>query len=134
MQEKPIRLAVVGSRNLLADNDQNRLFFYAMLDQVIDANFRDKSICIVTGDEKNGADRLAKEYAEEMGIPCIVKKADWDLYPNRRAAGPIRNSEIVLESDVMIAFPPTSRRGGTHDSIEKMEKKGGKIFQFPVSQ
>jgi hypothetical protein len=53
----------------------------------------------------NGADLLAKEYAQFHNIPRIEVKADWSKHG--RAAGPIRNKEMLLEfpNAIVIAFP-----------------------------
>ncbi len=48
--------------------------------------------CIVQGDA-TGADRLGKRYADENEIPLLTFAANWDEHG--KAAGPIRNSEMI---------------------------------------
>jgi hypothetical protein len=96
---------------------------------LIDENYRDSKIVIVTGDEPKGVDRLAKEYAQDHNIPCIIKIANWPLY--RLAAGPIRNSEMVVASDIMVAFPSKTGKG-TQDSIAKMERAGKRVIVVEI--
>lgn len=59
-----------------------------------------------------GADTLAGVYAAEHGIDCVDYPADWDRYG--KAAGPIRNAEMLLDfgPDAVIAFP--GGRGTAH--------------------
>ena len=59
--------------------------------------------CIIEG-EARGADTLAREVAEELGIPVDPYPADWDRF--HKAAGPIRNRQMVNEGkpDIVVAF------------------------------
>lgn len=58
---------------------------------------------IIHGDAR-GADSLAKRYAIERGIPHLPFPADWQTHG--RAAGPIRNKEMLRQNpDIVIAFP-----------------------------
>lgn len=52
-----------------------------------------------------GADSLADRYAREKGIPVQRFHADWQAYG--KAAGPIRNKQMLLDSDpdLVVAFP-----------------------------
>ena len=52
----------------------------------------------------NGADFLARRYAEENNIPCVTYKADWELHG--RSAGPKRNEKMLRENReaTLIAF------------------------------
>ncbi len=51
-----------------------------------------------------GADSLAAKIAAELGIPAEAHPADWTKYG--RAAGPIRNQEMVARKpDLLLAFP-----------------------------
>lgn len=51
-----------------------------------------------------GADLLAAQVAEEMGIPIEAHPADWEKH--KRAAGPIRNAEMVARKpDLLLALP-----------------------------
>jgi hypothetical protein len=59
---------------------------------------------------------LAATYAEEHRIPLIVFEADWNKHGKR--AGFIRNTDIVMESDMIVAFWDGKSRG-TADTIAK---------------
>ena len=56
---------------------------------------------IISGGAK-GADSLAQRYATEHNVPFKCFNADWDAYG--KAAGPIRNKQIIDECDEVIAF------------------------------
>ena len=53
----------------------------------------------------SGADLMAKDYAETFNIPYVTVEADWNKHG--RAAGPIRNKEMLLKypNAVIVAFP-----------------------------
>jgi hypothetical protein len=56
--------------------------------------------------DASGADALAVEWARYHSIPYTVFKADWDKHG--RAAGPIRNGEMLAAAGVnaiVVAFP-----------------------------
>ena len=73
-----------------------------------------------------GADTLAENWAEEYGIPITIFRPDWKAYG--KAAGPIRNTDIVNECTHMIAFPSVKGKG-TQDSIKKA-KENGKLVEI----
>ena len=58
---------------------------------------------IIHGGAK-GADAIAGEYAEINGFACEVYPADWGKHG--RAAGPIRNRQMIVEGrpDVVVAL------------------------------
>lgn len=51
----------------------------------------------------SGVDTLSKLYAKGYSIPCKVYAANWKTYG--KASGPIPNTSIVNDIDVLIAFP-----------------------------
>jgi predicted Rossmann fold nucleotide-binding protein DprA/Smf involved in DNA uptake len=75
-----MKLAVVGSRTF-----NNYEFFKDKLDQL--------SVAKIISGGARGADQLAERYAKEKGISFEIYSAKWKQYG--RAAGPIRNEEIV---------------------------------------
>ena len=50
---------------------------------------------IIHGANPRGADKLADELADELGIPKLRFPADWDEHG--KAAGPIRNQRMIDE-------------------------------------
>lgn len=74
-----------------------------------------------------GADKLALEWAEERGMEILKYPADWKRY--KRAAGPIRNSEMGKVADALIAFW-NGNSGGTKHMITDMLKRKKKVLFF----
>jgi len=66
-----------------------------------------------------GADTLAEKYAEEHNIPKKIFHAQWDLFGKK--AGFLRNTTIVENSELIVAFWDSKSRG-TRDSIGKANK------------
>ena len=94
--KKNYRLVVAGSRNF---NDYSLLC--ATLDEVVGELKSKYNVTIVSG-TANGADKLGEKYAEKHGLKIERHPANWGFYG--RGAGPIRNAEMVKESDGVIVF------------------------------
>ena len=108
--EPKIRLAVVGSRGF---TDQD--FVYRKLNDLLRLYTFPWEVQIISGGAR-GVDTLAKKYAVAMGNPYLEFPADWAKHG--RAAGMIRNSEIIRQSDEVVAFWD-GKSAGTRDSIFK---------------
>ena len=68
-----------------------------------------------------GADTLAALYAEQRGLPLTVFPADWQRHG--RAAGMLRNSQIVAAATMVLAFWD-GESAGTADTIAKTKEAG----------
>jgi len=90
-----------------------------------DKNHEDPITALIEG-EASGADSIAREVAEEMGIPVKSYPAEWDRYGN--AAGAIRNSQMLKteKPDLVGAFHDElwSKSRGTLDMVKKSTKAG----------
>jgi len=73
----------------------------------------------------SGADQMAEEYASMIGLKSKVFMADWDKHG--KAAGPMRNAEMAVYSDYLIAFWDGSSRG-TKNMIGLARKGGLKVY------
>jgi hypothetical protein len=104
-----VRALVCGSRDY---SDYRRLAW--TLDAVNGAH----GIDFVIEGEARGADRLARRWAEERGIPFKGYPANW---ARGRKGGPIRNRQMLAEGkpDLVIAFPlgKLSESDGTKDMV-----------------
>jgi hypothetical protein len=81
--------------------------------------------------EARGADILARLSAEAMGIEVKRFPADWEKYG--RAAGPIRNSQMLKEGrpDVVVGFHyKIDESKGTRDMLTRAKKAGKATFIF----
>ena len=85
---------------------------------------------IIVGDAK-GVDAIATRWARGMGIPVRVFPADWQTHG--KAAGPIRNQEMVdTNPDICYAFPRKGSKG-TWDCVERCAEKRIKTRALPIS-
>lgn len=114
-----MKLAVVGSRDFLD---------YGWMEQCLLRAFDMGDVEAVISGGARGADSLAARFAREHGLPLIVFHADWERHGRR--AGPIRNSEIVRNADVLAAFWDGASRG-TGDAVAKARAAGKEVHIFP---
>lgn len=76
---------------------------------------------LIVGDAR-GADQIAATVATELGWDVYVFGADWDRHG--RAAGPIRNREMLdTQPDVVLAFQ-RDRSKGTQDTVDEATRRG----------
>ncbi|MDR0676990.1 MAG: DUF2493 domain-containing protein, partial [Elusimicrobiota bacterium] len=75
---------------------------------------------IVSGGAQ-GADFLAENFAKEYNLKKLIFKPEWKLYGAQ--AGFLRNTHIVDNSDMLIAFW-NGESSGTKDSIVKAKQRG----------
>jgi len=110
-----MRLAIIGSRTF---NDQKR--FDKWIAEAIDLwGMPDE---VVSGGAR-GADRLGEKWACANGIEVTIYLPDW--IKHGKAAGPIRNRDIISRATHVLAFP--SHRGkGTQHSISLAKKDASK--------
>ncbi len=104
-----VKIAVVGSRTF-----RN----YGLLKTTM--NGFSKPFIVVSGGAA-GADSLAERYAREAGLPTEVYPADWARHG--RAAGMIRNKQIVDAADHVVAFWD-GRSRGTANTIDRARSAG----------
>lgn len=112
-----LRVLVCGSRYW-----EDRDFLYAVLDDLP----LEEIEAVIEG-EAPGADTMAREWAEARGIGGKVLKfpAQWELYG--RAAGPIRNKQMLVEGKptVCIAFSDDlTKSRGTKNMVDQARAAG----------
>jgi len=108
-----MNLAIVGSR----DMTQSTLFNEVMAKYVKNHGLPK---CIISGGAK-GADAFAKQYAIKNNIPYLEMAPNWRKYG--KAAGPMRNTDIIAQAEYVISFP-SHFGSGTQDSINKAQDRG----------
>ncbi len=79
---------------------------------------------VLHGDAK-GLDTLVRKIADRMYLDAEPFFADWDKHG--RAAGPIRNREMVATADLLIAFPGGK---GTEDCIRAAKERGIPVLRL----
>lgn len=75
---------------------------------------------VVSGGAR-GVDMMAEHAARKRGLKVTVFLADWDKYG--KAAGFLRNGQIVAHADKVVAFWDGKSRG-TLDTIQKARAAG----------
>lgn len=104
-----MRLAIIGSRTF---EDYHLLSCSIII-------FLSKNITEVISGGASGADSLGERFANYYHFPIKIFKPEWTKYG--KAAGFIRNQQIVDNSDMILAFWDGKSRG-TQDTIEKAKK------------
>jgi YspA, cpYpsA-related SLOG family len=97
--------------------------------------FSGKKVLLIHGDCR-GADKLSGIAAKQLGFNLSVKPADWDKY--NKAAGPIRNKEMIKEAleyqtqgipTVVLAFHDSLEESkGTLNCVNEAKKQGLKVI------
>lgn len=106
-----MRLLITGDRNW-----RNEDIIHAFLKSYLESH---PGLVIIHGGA-DGADSIAGDIAESMGIKTLEFKADWNRYG--RAAGPIRNQQMLDEGrpDAVVAFHRELRYArGTLDMVKR---------------
>lgn len=121
MSFRPFRIIVTGSRNWADAETIHRKLRFAILTAL--AGPADEVVIAQGGGP--GADEIARAYAAKLRLKCETFDADWDKHG--KAAGPIRNGEMLAPgADLVLAFPIGTRSTspGTWDCIEKAARVG----------
>ena len=113
-----MRVAIVGSRTF-RDKD---LLWKTMDGLTYDGKPVTPALIVSGG--ASGADTLGEAWAKAHAIPIKIFKPDWLKYG--RAAGPIRNRDIVQEADLVVAFWDGVSKGTL--STRNEARKAGKPF------
>ena len=89
----------------------------------------DPSELLVIQGGAEGADRLARDWAESEGVTVMEFPANWYFFG--KAAGPIRNNAMMRwgAPDVVVAFP--GGRGTAH-MVELARSKGINVVEIPL--
>ena len=106
-----MRLAVCGGRTF-GRVQEERDFVHGWIEKVLEGH--DDNVIIQGG--APGADEWAVDWAIINNVKYVTFYADWKKY--KRAAGPIRNQQIIDEGvpDLLLAFPGNK---GTADMIRR---------------
>lgn len=92
----------------------------ALLNKVLERLHAQHAFTVLIHGDASGADRLSGEWAASKGIQVEARPADWKKHG--RAAGPIRNSQMLDEKpELVIAFPGGK---GTADMVRKAKQAG----------
>lgn len=107
-----MKVAVIGSRDF---ND------YEEVKQTLSTI----NITLLVSGGAKGADTLGERYAKEHNIETKIFLPDWEKHDKK--AGFLRNTDIINEAELIIAFWDGQSKG-TKDSIEKAFKSEKKLL------
>jgi hypothetical protein len=107
-----MKVAVIGSRDF---ND------YEEVKQTLSTI----NITLLVSGGAKGADTLGERYAKEHNIETKIFLPDWEKYGKK--AGFLRNTDIINEAELIIAFWDGQSKG-TKDSIDKAFKSEKKLL------
>lgn len=117
-----MKVIIAGSRTIFGSNG-----LVAVEEAVRRSGFE---ITEVVSGMAKGVDTLGEEWANERGIPIKGKPANWEKFG--RAAGPIRNGEMALYADALIAVWD-GKSAGTRDMISQMKRNKKPVFVYNVN-
>ena len=93
---------------------------------------RQDEVEIVSGTAK-GADKLGEKYATERGCPIKTFPADWGTHGNK--AGYLRNEDMAIYADALIAFWDEQSKGTKHMiDIAELHKLKVRIVRYSVTE
>lgn len=121
-----MKVIIAGSRSITDYETVDNAINHALM------NWRIKTVRaineVISGGA-NGVDRLGERWARLNNIPIVILYASWAI--QGRAAGPIRNQEMVNRADALIAVWDGKSKG-TQDIIDRANKKGIKVYVYNV--
>lgn len=123
---KPYRVLVTGSR----DWTDGVALDYALRATLYLADAVGRASVVVVHGAARGADLMASRWCDYtlVSIAQEPHRADWEKHG--KAAGPIRNQEMVdAGADICLAFPLGESRG-TRDCMERARKAGIPVLNF----
>lgn len=88
---------------------------YDLLKSKLDFYFQNIEIKEIVSGACSGADKLGERYAHEHNIPVKQFPANWSL---GRKAGPLRNEQMAVYANALVAFWDGKSRG-TADMIRR---------------
>ena len=113
-----MRTIIAGSRHCMNYNE-----LLQAIDQI------DWGPSVIISGTASGADTLGEHWADDHSIPIERFPANWDEFG--KSAGYIRNAEMVLNADALIALWDGKSRGTQH-MIEVAERQGLRVFIWMI--
>lgn len=111
-----MRILICGSRNWM---NYNKIF-----DIVKSLN-----PSVVIEGEAPGADTIARQVAEKLNVEVLKFPANWQKY--KKAAGPIRNAQMLKEGDpdvVIACHNDLKNSRGTKDMVKRSLKNDAPVY------
>lgn len=116
-------VAIIGSRDF-----HNYSYAKTQILKIINEN--KITVAKIISGGAGGADKVGETFANKFNIPTMILEADWS---KGKYAGVVRNTDIITESDYVIAFWDGKSKG-TVDSINKAKKMNKKLFIVRIDE
>lgn len=117
-----MKTIIAGSRSISS---------YALVHRAIEASGIADQITEVFSGHAAGVDITGEKWANSKGIPVRVFPADWSTYG--RGAGPMRNVEMAMAANALIAIWD-GRSTGTKHMIKVATEMGLRVFVWDVRE
>ncbi len=114
--EAKVRLIIAGGRDF-----KNYILLKKRVSALCTRLFKEGGTIEIVCGKAPGADTLGERFAKERGFTVKEFPAEWDRY--KRAAGPIRNTEMAEYATHLIAFWD-GNSPGTNNMIAQAKKRG----------
>lgn len=111
---KIARIIIAGGRDF-----KDYELLKRQVDKIIELLIADNFTIEIVSGTANGADKLGERYAKERGYKIAYFPANWDKFGKR--AGYIRNEEMAIYAQALIAFWDSKSKGTKH-MIDLAEK------------
>lgn len=118
-----MNLGIIGSRDFT-----NAVHGERCLDTLVAE--RGWTVKRVVSGKARGADTVGANWGRKRGIEVVEYEPDWSL---GKGAGMARNTTIVYNSDIVVAFWDMISKG-TKDSINKAKASGKEVVVIDVSE
>jgi hypothetical protein len=109
MSRRQYKVIIAGSRTA------SGAYVYSLLERKLDSILKHKAvthdIVIVSGTAR-GADLLGEQYAKSRSFQVERYPADWSTFGKR--AGYLRNQEMAMNADALVALWDGESRGTQH--------------------
>ena len=115
-----MKLLVCGGRDFSDD---------ALMFDILDQIHRKEPVTVLIEGGANGADRMARSWAEANKICVMEFPANWSF--DGPGAGPIRNNRMLKygQPDMVAAFPTANSKGTWH-MVKRAEASGVRLVVF----
>lgn len=126
---KTFRIAVTGGRGHEITNGEKQFFLDVLLGQ------RTSRYLVLIHGNAPGVDRRAAELAESWGYPAVPYDAPWDPLKKLlgeedsrwKAAGHLRNWQLLQAADLLVAFPGGK---GTANCVRQARELGVEVVEI----
>lgn len=104
---------------------------YAISQALQEWNISIRDIKEIVSGKGRGVDTIGEQWASQHSIPVVSFPAKWVAYGN--AAGPIRNQQMAVYADALVAIWDGKSRG-TADIIQRAKTRRLKVYVYNTTE